>query len=753
MKSKSMKGWRPSAVLAWISSLGALLSLGASLGLGRQLRAEEALFDRSVETALVVLFLRVLHGVALLFLQVRAVEYTRRSARGDSATRPFVLGEEELKGSKKDGFKLYLLLSFWLGLAWVLFVLEVLIGISLVLIAGFVETLKLDSGVTGLFVVSVVLVWVAIGLRALTSSLPLKWTFEFGMDYQLWFVHHRSRYSGLLRWFFCFCCCDHSYMCGPLARDPVLPTQFEQDQLTGVATMLAFVLQFRAKGLLLFEVIGILSELFHDQVKTDRKEAALAREKAEKEGYSAMKRLKHQLPDKDVSRETRELLEKALELNKFAIGVYTGKLLDMERLWCCGIGLWCLSQQLLCPCFDRFSAHKKVVHDNCANGHRLKFLDYLNEEVVLVSGNVGFKACRTTYQLVKRRAFRTGKEELVLALRGTEDVYDMVTDAIMWPSELKKAELGLPAGANIHLGVLLCVRALIDEVALEIEAVSVIDSPVHVWVVGHSLGGACATLSTVALKERLSQDKFIVRAFAYQPLPSVDLETSQMIRSRHGSDILSLPFGDDIVSRLSLQRLASLTSTIENIRTLQRNRNRIEKARGVVSHFIHAVRFGLFVPFSCLWKGRRQIHQSENEWYRARQPVWNDLADRSSSGSEEWDPSALVAAAEGGEELERLHGESYSFPRLFLAGEIIYIRKERKLDGFRAFKAHCGLEATDLRFEQIILSKDMFIDHVPWRLQVAVAEVLGKKFVNHANAKEKEMGKQNSKGASAIELV
>ncbi len=192
---------------------------------------------------------------------------------------------------------------------------------------------------------------------------------------------------------------------------------------------------------------------------------------------------------------------------------------------------------------------------NLLASHRTKFRHYLGDtDLVIRGGRVGSGACTAAYFVSLRRAARQDADllaregapqelerEIVVAIRGTEDVHDMITDGLMQPVPLSASELGIgttsPSEAAAsstaygcaHLGVLLCARALVSELEpvlreLASEVAPRAAAPAalpRVWLCGHSLAGAVAALASLALQPAL-RGCAEVTALCYQPLPSLD---------------------------------------------------------------------------------------------------------------------------------------------------------------------------------------------------------------------------------------
>eukprot|EP00512_Aurantiochytrium_limacinum_P001228 CAMPEP_0171485316 /NCGR_PEP_ID=MMETSP0958-20121227/472_1 /TAXON_ID=87120 /ORGANISM="Aurantiochytrium limacinum, Strain ATCCMYA-1381" /LENGTH=825 /DNA_ID=CAMNT_0012018081 /DNA_START=329 /DNA_END=2806 /DNA_ORIENTATION=- len=757
-------------------------------------------FSRLVAAAIGIQATRLGQGFVLLVLQLLAILQTKRLARLNGierGSRPFVVGTEELAAAKPGSLSLHLWLALVLSAGLLLGAAEIALAVLLTILSPLSSDLSTNKAALGTLAAALACMWVGILMRLGASALCMRWQGAFGTDRLLWFTHYRLRVSATLRWLMCAFCCRWDYMCGRRASEPVLKGRFDQDELTGAATMMAYVLNYRSLGLKRFEMLGLLSKLLYDEAKRlkEEKEAFLQHvdEVAHETGQDGAPRWSLQRPrfivdllrrearvppQPDLGLALAELLEKALDLNRFAIAAYTGMLLDAERSWCCYILQWYHTQGIFCPCKALPHRHQgHIKGDNCVQGHRTKFLNYLaEEELVLHEGRVGQGACRVAYQLVSRHP--PGKQaEIVLAIRGTEDVHDMITDSLMWPCHLDYEELGLPVGAHVHLGVLLCVRNLFAEVAPVLEKVAASDPNAPVWIVGHSLGASVAALFTVAVRDK-SETEFPhlggARAMAYQPLPCLDSIGRDHVDQVCPDAILSLPFADDIVSRLSLQRLHRLSRRVEAKRQ-DAHDGALDKA--IRNRFVaawYSFRFGILVPLGCLWKGRDRISRVEDAGLRAKIPRrrvdpenqaqhqdhgldykknsahWR--VDNYDSEDDDVENDILNASNDGfGQE------DTFVYPRLYVVGKIVHIQRHRLPEGTPAFIARpCLPQSRPL--QDIILSNDMFVDHMPWRLASALADVLGYSFERppyfHRAPRSTRMHRQEeSQNAGEIELM
>lgn len=761
---------RGGAVSAWVLSLAslALLASGWSRSGGF---ADGRGFSRSLKAAFAVLSARLLLVVAVLATQLVAVQRVRGYLGLADVQRVHAQGETaRLLGKPAPACfasvcRPYVLLSLLLGLSWMVWLMELLVAISLL---G--NTAKAEEDVSALYVAGVVTLWLSVVVRFVSSGLPVSWHAVFGTDSGMWFTHHRARVAGSLRWVLALCCCRPAYMCGRLSSDAVMPGHFDHDQLAGASTLLAHVMQFRAKGMHFSETFGLFGKLFYDQgllaAKASQAEAAGAAAGAADVPTTAP------LAPGRIRRD----LEEALHLGRFAVAPYTGLLLDSERSFCCALPMWCSTQGLCAPWRKgRLSraGHGSVKGDHCLGGHRRKFLRYVGAGVQLHSGHVGQGACNVAYFVSTRTREHSGTgtdggRDVVISVRGTEDIFDCITDALMCAVPVDDAaDLGLPANSNgsgsgnggaipnanananvgyghAHLGALLSARALVGAVADDVAAlVTSIRQEQHehqhqqeavaVWVVGHSLGGSVSALAALALRRRLPHAN--VRAVAFNPMPVLDAVALAHVPTHVVSSII---FADDVVSRLQLQALSALSDRALALKSRDERLGHV--IHSSASGMWYALRFALCVPLACMFKAHDKVFVVEDYWGRARHPrrrghasqrrradrrapnenqvddVIVDLdLDLGAEDTEQATEGAAPATAPGRDEME--------MPRLLVAGACVHIRRR----GRKSFEA-VAVGPRDASLERIVVSKDMFADHVPWRLQAALADVLGFRF-------------------------
>mmetsp|Transcript_34703 Transcript_34703/g.55563 ORF Transcript_34703/g.55563 Transcript_34703/m.55563 type:complete len:701 (-) Transcript_34703:317-2419(-) len=667
---------------------------------------DDLVYHDLVLVLLSMLCFRLMLTIAVGAVQLSAVSRLTKlnDASVDSLSGPYDITKEELdfNRGKENGFSLYTLLSFLLGIVQVCWAVELGLAIALLVIVKHLYQI-LPWG----FIPAITCFWVSLVGRLFISTLPFKWRGFFGNNSNLWFSHNRARFGGCFRWFMLFLCCDNRYLCGKTAYEPVLKTVCEQDQVSAAASSLAYLLKYRAAGLSHHEVLGLLGKLIFD-TEGDVKEGKQVAEVA-------------------IGTWDMDMLYKATELMKYAIAAYTGPLMDIPRL-----SLFCCLGKCFCRCGKQENEHAYLAGDSCRQGNRSRFAAYLREDGQVRKGAICKSGCEVTYFLLTRKASQGDGREIVLSIRGTQHVYDVLSDSFMFPAPLRGSDLGTDGEAddgvmfgNGHLGMLLCARSLVKEVrGLLLEMVDGLEDkeqrPIPIWIVGHSLGAGVSTLCALALRNLFPREKAIVTGIAYQPLPTLDATALAYVRTHAARTVFSIPFDDDIVSRLSLRRLNRLSEKMLRIK------ERDEKSKSPLSDnwccsILWGARFMCSVLCTCLWKAGDRVSAVE-KYGRARAIKGLDThePDKGSIHDTEGvieDQSVILM-------VKRESDVNYNYSTLFVAGHCIHIQR----NGNDSFCARPVDPATDHAFVDIILSKDTLLDHMPWRLEYALVKVLGLSF-------------------------
>jgi pimeloyl-ACP methyl ester carboxylesterase len=459
----------------------------------------------------------------------------------------------------------------------------------------------------------------------------------------------------------------------------------------------------------------------------------------------------------------------AVQLHNFAVGVYTGVLMDCGRLPLLGCCCWARNQ--CCGCDgrgdrfddDTFTGAESAagVHgDNCWHGHHASFRRYVgpSNSSCLLAARLNKKPGEVCFFVVQRHAEITGEcprtSEIIVAIRGSQEVIDGITDGLLLPERLTPTDLGLVTSAGVggastmdigyaFTGVLACARALADEL-LPILSVALRASPpssTTVYIVGHSLGGSTAALLALRLGPVLRElGAASVSAVCYNPMPTLSPAAIAAVGPRGTADVLSLVFRDDFASRLSFNRLVGL-------------RDRAMAAAdgaGDCSNMLRAIRIASSLVTRCLlgagayapWvehagractarTGEGKVGESPQDDRLQSAPLLSGgsaveappTTPPALSTSPQPHPSsaardaAVTDAAQVVVEVAEGHGDD---DELYLAGQVVHVRGSPGKMQLVAVSTYA--------FPSLTPTPTFFLDHVPWMLQFELATSLGVTF-------------------------
>eukprot|EP00899_Mesostigma_viride_P015838 jgi/Mesvir1/24255/Mv10957-RA.1 len=392
-----------------------------------------------------------------------------------------------------------------------------------------------------LSILLMVLLWFGGAVRLFLGSKVLRWRAMYRADERWWELHYRH-----LLWL------NLAEALTLLGRSELLKSK--RKELQGFSWMVAALLNYRGQGTTHSDVLSGLSRLAAITLKEDP------------------------TPCQPVP---YELLKEASELCPMATAAYTGPVLDMGRWLVCFPCSWALRQQMCIPCF--YSKRPAVVEgDNWWRGHAAAFIRYAGiPPNALIRGSVAQPHGEAVYFVVVQHALR----RVVVAIRGTESVEDVVSDAfagavtftqedVPWKLTGAGEDPGSHSAAEIgyaHEGVLMLARELAvrlngeaarsddvfpNEVGSQCQTGGFLSRLMgaggpcqgyNLVLVGHSLGSGVA--SCLAL--RLKRDFPNVRSFGYNAMPSVDAGTA----ARCKKFVTNIVYNSDVVSRACLGTL------------------------------------------------------------------------------------------------------------------------------------------------------------------------------------------------------
>ncbi|KAJ6615874.1 alpha/beta-hydrolase [Mycena sp. CBHHK59/15] len=141
------------------------------------------------------------------------------------------------------------------------------------------------------------------------------------------------------------------------------------------------------------------------------------------------------------------------------------------------------------------------------------------------------------------------RRELVVALRGSASITDALLDAQILLVPFLTPGVKLPSKARVHAGFL----AAWDSVALQISAALAGQRELHpthgLVTVGHSMGGALATLAAVALQQlfpaRASAPDAAVRTYSYGAPRTGNEAFAEYVNAQFGARAFRVVHADD----------------------------------------------------------------------------------------------------------------------------------------------------------------------------------------------------------------
>jgi hypothetical protein len=143
------------------------------------------------------------------------------------------------------------------------------------------------------------------------------------------------------------------------------------------------------------------------------------------------------------------------------------------------------------------------------------------------------------------------KNQLVIAIKGTDTVKDLLTNLFIAKEELKVEQAPEEADLGIHAGILHSARFVLDRISPLVQRLFV-PAQFEIVVVGHSLGAGVATALTIMLKEEMKIPH--VHCYAFAPPPCVSLYLAQ----RSQLYVTSIVNNDDAIPRTGVSQLKSV---------------------------------------------------------------------------------------------------------------------------------------------------------------------------------------------------
>ncbi|CCW69133.1 unnamed protein product [Phytomonas sp. Hart1] len=234
--------------------------------------------------------------------------------------------------------------------------------------------------------------------------------------------------------------------------------------------------------------------------------------------------------------------------------------------WCyygrkdCGVGLCQLWARDCCCCCHTPAARYYGVRSNC-DYMVLHAISHLTEEDILLANWTN-----GPFQPVHYVAYDAGQHAVLIAIRGTMSIADVVTDLTADPCTLALADAPLPASEYyVHEGMMkgaeFIYEFLEDRGVLEaIEYGRYADAKIRV--LGHSLGAGVALLLTVVLWSRRRGLRGRLRGLAYAPPGGL---MSAAVGAYCREFTLGCFLGADLVPRLAPHTFEALRESLLDV--------------------------------------------------------------------------------------------------------------------------------------------------------------------------------------------
>nr|XP_010930154.1 uncharacterized protein LOC105051408 isoform X2 [Elaeis guineensis] len=607
-----------------------------------------------------------------------------------------------------------------------------------------------------------VLVWLVVIIQCFTGSDILRWRSFYATHDTAWKAHYREVFDHGIRE--ALCC---------LGRVKYLSV-LEEDEVYSVARLLGDLVAYRASGTGHLELLAGLALL-------------------------QMHKQSPKLHD-ELIEASDELIQEAAVLHPFAEAAYTGPLLDFGRnpiLFPCA---WLYRQGVLTP-WTR-GRRPALEGDNWWRGHAAAFLKYVNlNPEALRRGRVSQTKREAAYFVVVLHDQRS----IIIAVRGTETPEDLITDGLCRECALTTEDLdGLINGEHVcpsvrqrilssfphygHAGIVESARELFMQIDGQpggkddsSEMSGFLSSLLGVGceclgykvrIVGHSLGGAVATLLGIRLYRRFPN----LHVYAYGSLPCVDLALAEAC-----SDfVTTIVYNDEFSACLSVNsilrlRAAAITALSDNSSA---DSAMIQKLARRILHINKYHESGEHADASSPSYRPSTMRVEESKNIYKRRPFRPTIEGCSQPDQELHDPHQEEASlfANSDSEILKFGASQYtnydviidgpnecnyrepcfeksdfilSFedqtsqsledptsvpvslepPEVFLPGLIIHIVQEPRsiMPLWKSWIVHDhktvyrAFVAKRESFRDIIVTPSMFIDHLPWRMDMLVA--------------------------------
>ncbi|XP_050235697.1 uncharacterized protein LOC126685774 isoform X2 [Mercurialis annua] len=560
----------------------------------------------------------------------------------------------------------------------------------------------------------------------------LRWRSFYATQDDVWKAHYHEVFDYGIRE--ALCC---------LGRMEYLGV-YEEDEVYSVARLLGDLVAYRALGTGHLELLAGLALLQKHSGSSKSYEGAVEAPK--------------------------ELIQEAFTFHEFAEAAYTGPLLDFGRHNVFFPCAWVYRQGILSP-WTR-NRRPMLKGDNWWRGHAAAFLKYVNlPPEVLRQGRVCQGKCKAAYFTVVLHHIRS----VVIAVRGTETAEDLITDGLGRECPLNTKDLDGLIKSNLiplhvkqsvelsfphygHSGVVEAARDLYMQIEgnpgdKDAELDGLLSSLLgagcecdgySINIVGHSLGGAIAALLGIRLYRQYPK----LHVYAFGPLPCVDsiiaeacsdfvtsivhdnefsarLSVGSILRLRAAS-IMALS-EDSSADRTLIFRLARRFLSIGNCETRRTDGKDS-------SEFQSPVTAGDDLNYE-VYRGTNKLDNSI--------PLWKELGTSSASDTDNGifenlynEPSVVNPLDNPVSQFFETVPQRWSSgdpPEMFLPGLVVHMVPKGRNTSLPLWKSwrsqESGLNynaclAKREDFKDIVVSPNMFLDHLPWRCHNTMQKIL-----------------------------
>ncbi|XP_024008962.1 sn1-specific diacylglycerol lipase beta isoform X2 [Eutrema salsugineum] len=554
--------------------------------------------------------------------------------------------------------------------------------------------------------------------QCFTGSDILQWRSFYATQDDAWKAHYQEVFDHGIREVLC-CLGRREYM-----------GVIEEDEVCSVARLLGDLVSYRASGTGHLEFLAGLALLQNNS----------------------------QFPEsyEDCMEAPAFHLQEAATLHKFAEAAYTGPLLDVGRNPALFLCTWICRQGILTPWSRKW--RPKLDGDNWWRGHAAAFLKFINFPAhVLRRGRICREKCKATYFVIVLHYLRC----VVIAVRGTETAEDLITDGLGRACSLTAEDLegltkhihGMDSSRTHygHSGIVEAARDLFMQIEGdpkfgESGSIGFLSSLIgdgcecdgySIRIVGHSLGGAIASLLGIRLRCRFPN----LYVYAYGPLPCVDSDVADACSEFVTSIVLDNEFSSRLsygsIRRLQVAAIKVLSQDpkADTALVFRLARRFLSASKRQRQDVVQENTSGEATP-SIIADISRESLQEQDQIY----PIWEQAERETRQNDEEFvNPFHGMASADNPVSqfmgtVKTREDDDNEAPEMFLPGLVIHIVPEGNNlsvpiwrgwtvcdvtgGGYKAYVANRE------SFKEIMVSPSMFLDHLPWRCRHAMQKVL-----------------------------